>query len=239
MKLLDLMKCEYVDLGPYLDDDEKLKRLYLHHCSDGKRFGYTPVFMDRNMEINHYDWERFGVPEMAENYHSLVKMILKKAESRSYKEWDKEIYEKFFLDLGEGDDESYEKELCAELSRMPTDEEYEVMVKDQTTVDLRFAYYTWPEVVEDACHIHKEDVLALIPTLASYEALAWLPLGGFNVCPTAEYQVAFARHMHECFGAVILKVDYDRIAMYLPEPITDKEKVIAAARDLTIMDNDL
>lgn len=239
MKLLDLMGCQYVDLGSYLDDGEQLKQLYLQHCSEGKQLGYTPIIMDRNMELGQYDWKRFGIPEKVENYHSLVKTILEKAGSRSYEDWEREVYEKYFLDLSEDDDEVYERSLCSELLRRPTDEEYETMIKGQANVDLQFARYNRTNTGKEACQVHNGEVMAFIPTVASYEALAWIPIGGFNSCPTAEYQVAFARHMHECFGAEILKVDYDLVVMYMNDPLTDKEKVIAAARDLTVMDNDL
>ncbi len=244
-KTLELFGCEYIDLGPYMKDEEKIRQLYLRHYQDGKRLGYTPVIMNRDWE-NWEDlyWLQFEIPERQEKHRQRVKEIVDKVNSRSYEDWYNEIYDKYFLLSDDRVVEEEDRLLCAELSRRPTDEEYDKMTKNRGIVDLRFhcCLGDLNDAIDphDACYVGPGDVLALIPSDASYEVLAWLPFhGGFNLCPTMEYQVAYARHMHECYGAEVMDVSGVSIGLYLPVPLTDKEKVIAAARDLTVMDNDV
>ena len=88
-------------------------------------------------------------------------------------------------------------------------------------------------------YVDADDVLALIPARHPWQAMAWLPIGGFNWCPTPEYQTAFAKHMYEAYGAEIMSVHDCAINYFLEAPLTAKEQVFAAARDLVVMDYDL
>ena len=91
---------------------------------------------------------------------------------------------------------------------------------------------------EGIFYVDEDDVLALIPVRYPWQVIAWLPIGGFNWCPTPEYQTAFAKHMYEAYGAEIMSVHGVAINYYLETPLTQKEQVYAAVRDLAVMDAD-
>ena len=239
-RLLDLIGCETIDLGPYLNDTQALTELYLEQYKIGKKLGFTPVFMDRDMKLAPKWWDHFELPE-GTKYPELVKSILEKAQSKPYVEWIHEILEKYLLRLDEHDDEAYERSLIEEILQTPSDEQYAAQIKDQSIKPLQIEKYAYAKSdgKKDVCFVDAHDVLALIPTDKSYEVLAWLPIGGYNWCPTAECQVAFAKHMHDAYGAEIMGVSSNCIDLYLPDPLIEKDQVIAAAHDLTIMDDDV
>ncbi|MDR1311610.1 MAG: DUF4253 domain-containing protein [Burkholderiaceae bacterium] len=47
-----------------------------------------------------------------------------------------------------------------------------------------------------------EIILAKIPTTNPWELAAWVPMGGFNDCPSPAEQVAVFRRWHEQYGAI-------------------------------------
>ena len=240
MKLLELIGCPFVDFTAINCNEDALTKLYLEHYHKGKKEGYTPIIMGRDMELQEWYWHYFDVPMRPENYPLLVQNIKKKANSKPFSYWYHEIYEKYFLDLQEGDDEEYERNLIEEILRRPSDNQYASLTEPLGIVPLRIKQYIpsseW--TYEKQCWIDNSDVLALIPTTKSWEILAWLPIGGFNWCPTPEYQVAFAKHMNEAYRAEVMSVCTVQIEFYLENPLVEKEQVISAAHDLTVMDDD-
>ena len=232
------MGCEYTSLAPFLDDSKRLTSLYIEHHQKGKQLGYTPVLMRQDMELEDYYWNYFHVPMSAVNYPALVKTILQQALSKPYDAWRHDIYEKYLLDLQEGEDEEYERNLVEELTKIPSDEQYEAQVKSKPVKNLMIQKSGYWALSDDGCRLDEYDVLALIPASHSYETLAWLPIGGFNWCPTPEYQVAFAKYFFETYGADVMSVRPDQVEFYLNNSLLNQREVIEAARELTIMDND-
>ncbi len=243
-RLLDLIGCEFIDFGHVIDDAQKLTGLYLEHYHQGKIQGYTPVLMHRDYELPAWYWDHFNVPPSAKHYPILVEKILNLVNSKSYEAWHNEIFEKYTLDIfdDEKSDEDKMRSLIEEIFSPVSEAQYLLQIQSQKAVPLRIQKYVrpdkWESTDNDICYVDKDDVLALIPTCKSYEVLAWLPIGGFNWCPTAEYQTAFAKHMFESYGAEVMSVYGNQIEFYLPEPLTDKEKVFSAAHDLVVMDED-
>jgi hypothetical protein len=47
-----------------------------------------------------------------------------------------------------------------------------------------------------------EIILAKIPTTKPWELAAWIPMGGFNDCPTPSEQVAVFKRWYDVYGAV-------------------------------------
>ena len=69
-----------------------------------------------------------------------------------------------------------------------------------------------------------EVIIAKIPAKNPWEIAAWIPMGGFNECPTPNEQAAVFRYWYEKYGAVPAVVTLDIWQMKLTKPpITDEE----------------
>jgi hypothetical protein len=78
-----------------------------------------------------------------------------------------------------------------------------------------------------------EIILAKLPTANPWEAAAWVPMGGFNDCPSPAEQVAVFRRWHERYGAVPDLVSYDVWELELrgKAPVNDNAGAEALARE--------
>ncbi len=244
MTLLERIGCPWIDLAPFMDDSDKLTALYLEHRAKGKELGYTPVFMDRMEDAAQWLWDHFQVDEPTREYAALPRAILKKVDSKSWPEWFHKIHQEYVMwdDDLEEDDPLYEygMQLASDTLPLPSDAEYEAMIRPLQLEKLRIEKWPglWSDTKDEIFYVDEDDVLALIPVRYPWQVMAWLPIGGFNWCPTPEYQTAFAKHMYEAYGAEIMSVHGVAINYYLETPLTQKEQVYAAVRDLAVMDDD-
>ena len=78
MKLLELIGCPFVDFTAINCNEDALTKLYLEHYHKGKKEGYTPIIMGRDMELQEWYWHYFDVPMRPENYPLLVQTIIEK-----------------------------------------------------------------------------------------------------------------------------------------------------------------
>jgi len=86
----------------------------------------------------------------------------------------------------------------------------------------------------------KEDVVIVkLPTEKSYEAFAWLPMGGFNDCPLPAEMTAMAKYWHEKHGAELATITYDTAEFYLNQPVSDKEALVELAIEQYLFDVDI
>jgi hypothetical protein len=78
-----------------------------------------------------------------------------------------------------------------------------------------------------------EIILAKIPTTNPWELPAWVPMGGFNDCPSPAEQIAVFRRWHERYGAVPVVVSYDVWELELrgKEPVKDNAGAEALAKE--------
>lgn len=246
MKLLELIGCPYIELTSMIDDSEKLTALYLEHRAIGKAKGYTPVFMDcqksdRLWPIDYVDTGSSWMP-----HSQVVRAAIEKIASKPWNDWYSEIMTKYVLDLLDDDIELDDEEkqfyrmLLSDPIEVPSDEQYASMILQLQTHKLRIQKYPGysVETDDDICYVDETDVLALVPTKAPWEVLAWVPLGGFNWCPSPQYQVAFAKHMYEVYGAEVLAVSGCTVEYFIEKPLIEKLQVFEAARDLVVMDSD-
>ncbi len=56
-----------------------------------------------------------------------------------------------------------------------------------------------------------------------WEILAWIPMGGFNWCPPAEYHIVVARELYKEYGAQLMYVGYDTLKFWMKNPIMDQK----------------
>jgi hypothetical protein len=74
-----------------------------------------------------------------------------------------------------------------------------------------------------------ELIIAKIPAKNSWELAAWVPMGGFNECPSPAHQTAVFKYWHEKYGAVPAVVTHDVWEMELANPpMTDEDAETAA-----------
>jgi hypothetical protein len=78
-----------------------------------------------------------------------------------------------------------------------------------------------------------EIILAKIPTTNPWELAAWVPMGGFNSCPSPAEQVAVFRRWHEKYGAVPVLVTYDEWELELrgKEPVKENADAEVPAKE--------
>jgi hypothetical protein len=73
--------------------------------------------------------------------------------------------------------------------------------------------------------------IAKVPTAKSYEVPAWLKLGDWNECPSADQHVVMHRYWHENYGANIISATGDIIECTVERPPGTREEAIALARE--------
>jgi hypothetical protein len=73
--------------------------------------------------------------------------------------------------------------------------------------------------------------ILLMPTADDTEIPAYLQLGGWNECPTAEHHVAALRSWKSRFGATIVAANADTINMLVARRPPDREEALAVARE--------
>lgn len=81
--------------------------------------------------------------------------------------------------------------------------------------------------------------LAEIPTSNPWEALAWIPFGGWNECPMPEECIAVLQYWYETYGVVPACIGHDTLELYVPHPVTDAEKAITLAKEQYAFCNDI
>ncbi|MDR2529751.1 MAG: DUF4253 domain-containing protein [Synergistaceae bacterium] len=78
---------------------------------------------------------------------------------------------------------------------------------------------------------HPEILIAKVPAKHPWELAAWLPMGGFNDCPSPTEQTAVFKYWYEKYGAVPGVVTYDNWEMKLTRPPLKDEEAEALAKE--------
>lgn len=73
--------------------------------------------------------------------------------------------------------------------------------------------------------------MQLVPTRSSFEALAYLPFGGFNDCPENDAHLAIHRHWHGRFGAELVTMSGDVLEFQVARPPATESEAIALAKE--------
>lgn len=86
----------------------------------------------------------------------------------------------------------------------------------------------------------KEDVVILkIPTDKPFEVFSWLPIGGFNECPTSGFLIAISKYWYEKYGAIPATISFDTVEFYVPNPPTSKEQLYDLGIEQYLFDIDI
>ena len=104
---------------------------------------------------------------------------------------------------------------------------FEDMINEQGgTVEPHDRLFTWWDYETNMTH---HLILAKIPVEHAYEIFAYLPMGGWNACPSNEALIAISRLWEEKYGAVPAVVSGDSLEYQLESPVDESE-----AKDLAI-----
>lgn len=74
----------------------------------------------------------------------------------------------------------------------------------------------------------KETILFRIPTKNPWEAVVYLPFGGWNDCPAPEEMASMCKYWYEKYGAVPAVITHDTLEMILPKPVPEEEALETA-----------
>ena len=78
---------------------------------------------------------------------------------------------------------------------------------------------------------HPEILIAKIPAEHPWELAAWVPMGGWNECPSPAQQAAVFKYWNEKYGAVPDTVTHDIWEMQLTKPPVTNEEAEALAKE--------
>ena len=202
------LPCIELNLSDTQADTSLIMDRYLELRETGKKEGFVPliVYEDQHVLTEMLDWN-------AEKYGSLAdgaKVLL-----QTYPAVDTEAFfadrQRQYEDYGFSFSEEYQEEE-ADSARLSPDQ---IADPQPVNSDSQFSLY----VPLNTEHIY----IAKLPVAADrpYEALAYVPFGGYNDCPSQEEHLAVAKHWFEQYGAIPCAVGYDTLQFYLDQPPTE------------------
>jgi hypothetical protein len=205
--IIDFLNCDY-ELFENEPDGAKICARHEELWKQGQREGFTPLLIlasDVLAEAIELGCEDADLEATAENAAAMRADILQKAEAVDV---DAFLAARLaeYTEMHKGDDITGEFKDCE-----PIDYLISIMKKNNI-----------PEII-----------LAKIPTTKPWELAAWVPMGGFNDCPSPAEQVAVFRRWHERYGAVPDLVSYDVWELELrgKEALKDNANAEALARE--------
>jgi hypothetical protein len=83
----------------------------------------------------------------------------------------------------------------------------------------------------DGTNPHPELIVAKVPTRNPWELAAWIPMGGYNSCPSPAEQVAVFKYWYEKYGAVPAVVSHDEWELEVARPPLTDEDAEALAKE--------
>jgi hypothetical protein len=84
-----------------------------------------------------------------------------------------------------------------------------------------------------------EIYIALLPTREAWQAGAYTRFGGWNECPAAEVQVAFAKRWFRLHGASVVANTADVLEFRVERPISSRDEALAMAREQYLFCEDI
>lgn len=73
-----------------------------------------------------------------------------------------------------------------------------------------------------------QQVLLELPAKNPWEAVIYIPFGGWNECPEPLEMAAVCKYWYEKYGAVPAVITHDTLEMLLPEPVSEDEAMETA-----------
>ncbi len=192
-KIADFLGCE-CEFFKNIKDDAQLIEKFNTYTEEGKKDGFIPlIIVPSNILLEAFELalEDAGLENSPAGYAALRASILERA--------------------GQIDAEAFLSVKLAEYTQMHGDDNIIGDFKQCETSHCFYSYY------EDN-HPAPALILAKIPVQNPWEAAAWLPMGGFNDCPSPEEQVAVFHYWYDKYGAVPAVLTYDNWEMEAHNP---------------------
>lgn len=234
--LLDIMGCKYVPAiftGNVQKDNVANTELYLKLLKEGDEKGVCPVLVEK--DIKHYIYApKYGFSDKPEDYPKVTQRLIKMVEDNCFSVWMGRLIYNFYLDCTEYEDD-VQRDL--EMLNPPTEKTY--LEKFETKTQANQFLIGEDNSYKSYDFTYEDQVFVLLPIEKPWEALAWIPMGGFNWCPDELHQVALAKELYEQFGARIMYISFTSLEYYVPDPLVRKEDIEKAAKILIAADNDV
>lgn len=80
-----------------------------------------------------------------------------------------------------------------------------------------------------------ELLLARIPAAEPWHIPAWLPMGGWNSCPSPKAMLAIAKRWYEKYRAVICSVTSDELEFRVSSPPSDPDEAMQLAKEFSFL----
>lgn len=110
----------------------------------------------------------------------------------------------------------------------------EVNFEDPKEEEIEFV-----SCLEDEESIKENTIIIKIPTDKPYEIFSWLPMGGFNDCPSPTLMTAMAKHWYETYGALPAAMSHDEVEFFVPNPPSDRAVVYDLGLEQFFFDIDI
>lgn len=198
-KLFDGLGYEYLVIDPDLSK-KKIVKLFEEQTAKGREEGYTPVIVPCGIEGRDLLLE--SVSGQLEDGFDIADELKKPLPDGTSVLDDRK--EEFLRLYGLSIDS-----LIAE-----TGEGVEYFGSD--TAETTFAGLQAVTMMQGECRL----ILLKLPTKNPWEAVIYIPFGGFNECPAPNEMAAILKYWYEKFGAVPAVITFDMLDVWLPEPIS-------------------
>lgn len=206
-KIVDFLGFEY-ELFNDIKDDVILIDKFNDYTIKGQKEGFVPIIIvasDILAEAFELALEDADLTSSAEDIACLRQQIIEKAQTVNVKE---------FL-----------QEKLAEYNEMHKEDDIQGDFIYCQPSDCFYSYYDYNNKPMENI------ILAKIPVKNPWEVAAWLPMGGFNDCPTPAEQVAVFRFWYEKYGAVPAVVTYENWELELKKPPVNKKEALELAEE--------
>jgi hypothetical protein len=205
--ITSFLGCDY-ELFENEPDGAKICARHEELWEEGRREGFTPLLIivsDVLAEAIELGYEDAGIEATAENAAAIREEILQKA--------------------GTADVDAFLSARLEEYTEMHEDEDITGEFKDCEPIDYLISINAKNDI--------PEIILAKIPTTNPWELPAWVPMGGFNDCPSPAEQVAVFRRWYEKYGAVPDLVSYEEWELELRDkkPVNENAEAEVLAKE--------
>ncbi len=216
-KIIDFLSCEYI-LFENETDSKKINSKYSELREKGKKEKFTPLIIvvsDNLTDMTEFLCEEF-------NEISPETIIAKRRKETIRQSLEINVND-FFI--------------CAkdELSEIFEDEEYDNIGEFEGEGGIN----TFSGFSNYKGQLEKEIIIANIPTDKPWELPIYVPMGGFNSCPTPEEQAAVFKYWYDKYGAYPACVTYDSWEMFCERPVKDERSAMDLANEMYLFCNDI
>jgi hypothetical protein len=204
--ITDFLNCEY-EVFENEKNDARLMKTFNEWSSEGREKGFYPLIIKpddilaESLELGLEDMELEFTQEEIKKYRD---SIIKESEDIDVKE---------FLDAR-----------FSEYSEMHEDIDITGKFLDTKPGSVFYSHM-------DRGVPHKEILMVKIPVKNPWEIAAWIPMGGFNDCPSPAEQTAVFKYWYEKYKAVPAVVTYDVWEMKTDNPPKNEEEAEILARE--------